>query len=195
MSIFYSAETHGFYTDEHHADNMPEGVKEITEEQWRQIMAERSTGRLIKADSAGLPVTVERFDEFDGSNWVYNIQLEIAAVLPVVISEINTACKAAIEGGFVSNALGQDYSYDSELEDQVNISGNVQMGSDVYHKRIDANGDADYVIHTTAQMRQVGEDLVAHKLTQLTKAALLKGQAKAAAEANDLAALQAITWS
>lgn len=135
------------------------------------------------------------FDEFNGNEWVYSTQLEIAAVLPVVISEINTACKAAIEGGFVSNALGQDYTYDSQLEDQVNIGGNVQMGIDVLHKRIDSNGDAEYVVHTAAEMRQVGEALVAHKLTQLTKAALLKGQAKAAAEAIDLAALQAITWS
>lgn len=112
-----------------------------------------------------------------------------------VIQAINTACKAAIEGGFISNALGQDYTYDSELEDQVNISGNVQMGTDVLHKRTDGNGVAEYEVHTASEMRLVGEHLVAHKLAQLTKAGGLKVQAAAAAAAEDLDALQAITWS
>ncbi|MGH1429745.1 MAG: hypothetical protein ACRBB4_01375 [Neptuniibacter sp.] len=119
----------------------------------------------------------------------------MATVLKLKIAEINRDCKAAIEGGFVSNALGQDYTYDSELEDQVNISGNVQMGIDVLHKCIDGNGDAAYVTHSAAEMRLVGEHLVAHKLAQLTKAGGLKVQAAAAAAADDLASLQAITWS
>lgn len=143
-------------------------------------------------------MAVGLYDNWNGNEWVYDQQLEIAAVLPVVIADINSACKAAIEGGFVSNALGQDYTYDSEAEDQLNIMANVitaaKAGS-VMHKRKDVQGVGEYVSHTQVQMDQVGDDMYAHKMTQLVKAKTLKDAAAAAAAADDLAALQAITWS
>lgn len=134
------------------------------------------------------------FDSWNGSAWAYDIALEVAATLPNVLNAINTACKAEIEGGFTSDALGSTHSYESELEDQLNLSGNIQRAKDVLQKCTDALNETQYRMHTTTEIHQVGEDLATHKLAQLQKALTLKDQAQTAAQANDLTALNAISW-
>lgn len=195
MTLFFDPETNGFYDSKIHGSNIPETAQEITTEKHQEMLAAQRDGKQIQSAADGLPVAVEQYDEWDGSEWTYSIQLEIAAALPAVISAINAACKAEIEGGFISNALGQDHTYDSELEDQVNISGQVQLATDVIHKCIDNADVVDYRAHTATEMHQVGVDLASHKLTQLVKAKGLKDAAAAAAAVDDLATLQAITWS
>lgn len=134
------------------------------------------------------------FDSWDGSEWFYDIAVEIADTLPNIETQINNACKAAIEAGFSSDALGTTHTYESELEDQLNLSGNIQRAKDVPHKCRNNLGEVDYRIHTTNQIHQVGEDLATHKMAQLQKAATLKAQANAAATAGDLTTLKAVTW-
>ncbi len=134
------------------------------------------------------------FDSWDGNEWVYDITLEIASTLPTVIATINAACKACIEAGFTSDALGETYSYESELEDQLNLSGNIQRAKEVPQKCRNSLGVVDYRLHTATQIHQVGEALAVHKMAHLLKAKTLKDAANAAADADDLATLQSISW-
>jgi hypothetical protein len=134
------------------------------------------------------------FDSWNGSEWAYDVTLEIAATLPTVIAAVNAACKAGIEAGFTSDALGETHSYESELEDQLNLSGNIQRAKDVPQKCRNSLGIVDYRMHTPTQIHQVGEDLAVHKMAHLLKAKTLKDSAQAAADANDLATLQSIAW-
>ena len=153
----------------------------------------QQNGKQIKSVD-GLPVAVGEYEELSGSTVSYSAALELAVQLPIVIKNINTACKASIESGFTSSSLGSEHSYESELEDQINLSGNIQRAKAVPQKCTDSEGVVEYRVHTSTQIHDVGEDFAVHKLTQLIKAKGLKDQANAAAAANDLTALQAIEW-
>lgn len=106
-------------------------------------------------------------------------------------AEINAACEAAIVGGFASSALGSPHTYDSELEDQLNLIGAVGLGTDLPYRCADAVGVKEFRLHTAAQLKQVAADGAAIKLAALEKAATLKAQVQAAADA---AAVGAVVW-
>ncbi|MBK1686206.1 hypothetical protein [Rubrivivax gelatinosus] len=59
MSLFYSAATGGFYDDSLH-DTLPADAVEVDEQTYRTLLAGRSAGHPISADSAGRPVLGER---------------------------------------------------------------------------------------------------------------------------------------
>ena len=106
-------------------------------------------------------------------------------------AEINAACAAAIVGGFASSALGTAHTYDSELEDQLNLIGAVGLGIDLPYRCADEAGVKAFRLHTAAQLKQVAADGAAIKLAALEKAATLKAQVQAAVDA---AAVEAVIW-
>lgn len=106
-------------------------------------------------------------------------------------AELNAACAASIVGGFTSSALGAQHTYDSALEDQLNLIGAVGLGIDLPYRCADASGVKAFRTHTAAQLKQVAADGAAIKLAALEKAATLKAQVQAAA---DVTAVNQVVW-
>jgi len=106
------------------------------------------------------------------------------------------ACAADIVGGFSSSSLGIAHTYDSAMEDQLNLIGAAGANIDLLYTCTDAAGVKDAVLHTAAQLKQVYADGVAHKTTQLSKARALKVQldALAANAATTQADIDAVVW-
>lgn len=122
---------------------------------------------------------------------------------PITLAQVtahieNLASKARglIEGGFQSDALGLHTSlkwYDSEIEDQLNLIGNVEAGDDTIHACRDTQGGPNkaYHLHTNAQLRTVLRDGRDRKLAILQEFATKKAQCLAATIKGEL---DAITW-
>lgn len=157
-----------------------------------------------------------------GDPTVYeNIQVEAGGVLPsqaeldacaltrakrIRIEDLSEECRANIESGVVSSALGTPHMYDSEQVDQLNATGTTLSispysaspdgGSSEYAVRPIVDGVTQakvYVSHTYLQMRQVMADGVAFKL------ALLQNFNNKRDYINNVAAsiadVEAVTWS
>jgi len=122
--------------------------------------------------------------------------LDAAKAAAESASVINVACAADIVGGFSSSALGIAHTYDSAMEDQLNLIGAAGANIDLLYTCTDAAGVKDAVLHTAAQLKQVYADGVAHKTTQLSKARALKVQldALAANAATTQTDIDAVIW-
>lgn len=57
--MFYSKTTGGFYSREIHGDNIPADAVEITTNEYADLLAAQSTGKVIRADQNGKPVAVD----------------------------------------------------------------------------------------------------------------------------------------
>lgn len=155
-----------------------------------QVVADHRTQTFF--DAAGNPVKIESLG--DGpANLTGTVPAAIALERgkAAKTAVINTACAAAIVGGFASSALGTPHTYDSALEDQLNLIGAVSLGVDLPYRCADAVGVKEFRMHTGAQLKQVAADGALVKLTALEKAATLKAQVQAAADA---AAVEAVAW-
>ncbi len=112
------------------------------------------------------------------------------------IEDMAAACRAAIESGFQSTAGGKHTTpqwYDSKMEDQLNLTGNVAAGDDTIHAHRDSQGGVKvYDNHSNTQLRQVLRDGRSVKLGHLQTFAAKKVQVLAAVT---LADLDGIVWS
>jgi hypothetical protein len=107
------------------------------------------------------------------------------------IAELKTACTTQIQGGFISNALGSGYTYESKLpQDQTNLMGAAMLGADLSFTCIDATGYKSKVPHTAAQLKQVFLTGALHIESATTKYDLLKKQVEVAS----LDDLPGISW-
>ncbi|SER35838.1 MULTISPECIES: XkdW family protein [Pseudomonas] len=129
---------------------------------------------------------------------------EAAATLPLKlaidakVAELTAACAAAITGGFTCDALGAVYTYPSLVEDQLNLTGSIQLSQledgqsedwTTPFKCANSSGEWDAVAHTAAQIQKVGVRFTKIKLTYIgTKDALVK-KAKAATTLEDVSAI------
>ena len=111
---------------------------------------------------------------------------------PQKLTEINAACAAAITAGFTSSALGAPHTYQSQLEDQLNLVGAAAMGVTVSYRCTDVNGVYAARPHTAAQIKQVLADGAQVKLNMLAQATSLKAQVEEAETAEEMTA---IVWS
>lgn len=59
MTIYYSSNPRGFYDRRVLGDNIPEGAKEITEDQLQELQDGQSQGKLIREDANGYPVLID----------------------------------------------------------------------------------------------------------------------------------------
>lgn len=130
-------------------------------------------------------------EAIDADELINALPADLLLVKAAKTAVINTACAAAIVGGFASSALGAPHTYDSALEDQLNLIGAVSLGVDLPYRCADAVGVKEFRMHTGAQLKQVAADGALVKLTALEKAATLKAQVQAAADA---AAVEAVAW-
>jgi len=175
----YSKSTGGFYDTAIHGENIPSDVVEITAAEHSALLEAQSQGKRIEADVNGFPVAVDMPPP------------SLDSVKASKSTEINAACASSIVGGFTSSALGAPHTYDSALEDQLNLIGAVGLGIDMPYRCADAAGVKEFRLHTAAQLKQVAADGARVKLTALEKAAALKAQVQAAVDA---AAVEAVVW-
>ena len=110
---------------------------------------------------------------FNGSEWVVSAipepepepKITFEQKKEIKSIEINSDCSRAIRAGFVSNALGSDHHYStSENEDQINLTGAVALGADVYYSCTDtATNKKQMRLHTHAQIKKVLSDGASEK--------------------------------
>ena len=121
------------------------------------------------------------------------LAFDVAEAKASKMRELNEACRLAITGGFQSSALGSPYTYDSTLEDQLNLEGLVSRGLDTPFRCTDAAGVKSFVPHTAAQLLQVKEDGVAYKMGHLVHCDTLKAQVNDKLT-DTVAKVKAIAW-
>ncbi|NWC73834.1 phage tail protein [Pseudomonas sp. P7759] len=132
---------------------------------------------------------------WSNGHWVDDVPAVIELRYVEQLAAVNAACAAHIAGGLWSTVLGERHYYQTQLEDQLNLTGMVLRGLDGACNCRDELGNQDFVEHTIEQLRQLSDELTTFKQQALQKANRLK-QALATARANlDLEALNAVTWS
>lgn len=145
------------------------------------------------------PVECEPGWLYDGKEFTPPPGPSLEAVAAAQLAAINAACRAAIEGGFVSTALGDPHAYPAKEHDQLNLIGQharaVATDQPQVFWCVDATGAGAYRPHTAAQLAQVMQDGGAHKETQLLRAATLKAQVEGIVAAGGAAEdVAAISW-
>ena len=181
MKNYYAPSTCGFYRDLINLE-IPADAILITQETYRLLaLTPLPTGYAVGLDLAGYPALVTVTPNLDD---LYALKTE----------QINRSCERAIVDGFWSSALGERYLYNSQLEDQMNLVGVVLAGLDSSYACRDEQGVNDFRPHTIAQLRQVSDDFTLFKFQLLQRASVLKQRLDQGLAANDLNALEAITW-
>lgn len=184
--MYYSAKTGGLYHPDVHPVR-PSDAVELSASEYKELIRGCAAGQVIVADSIGRPVLAERDEGSpeDNSEKIYQRQL----------TAINAGCEAAITGGFWSSVLGGRHRYSSQLEDQLNLTGIIVADLDSLYPCRDEQDVKAFRPHTAAQLREVNNDFVRHKLGLLQSANTLKSQLDAALAAGDITALEQVKWS
>lgn len=104
-------------------------------------------------------------------------------------AELNAVCDSHLVS-FESSALGEIHSYDSALEDQLNLLGLVSAGIDSYFRCL-KKGESlkENKPHTKAQLAQVYKDGLTYKSEQICKCGLLKARVMAAKTLDEVASV------
>lgn len=131
---------------------------------------------------------------WSNGQWIDDIPSLIELRYVEQVEAVNSACLQAITDGFWSDSLGALFRYDTELEDQLNLTGMILRGTDGVYPCRDETGEKVFLEHTSDQLRQVGHDLAEFKLLHLRKANDLKHALAYARSAADLAAINSVSW-
>jgi hypothetical protein len=139
----------------------------------------------VKALCFGDVHVYENIQPEDGSVLPSKVELDAKVVEHAKlqrIQELSDACGAEIVGGFVSDALGEEYVYDAYEVDQINLIGATTGAAPtpampsgyVVPYAVRPLGQLGplpktYKPHTYAQLREVIADGVTFKLARLTK--------------------------
>ncbi|WP_122665323.1 hypothetical protein [Pseudomonas viridiflava] len=173
--------------DQRFAFSLEGGDQIITAARHTELLQAESRGSTLQPDpKTGRPAIVGRAETAveEVATTSYNEKVQ----------EINAACEAQITAGFWSSALGTPYFYDSQLEDQLNLTGIIQANTDSAYPCRDDQGVKVFRDHTAAQLQQVGDDFIKLKLQLLQKANGLKQVLDSALAALDLSAIAAVVW-
>lgn len=127
-------------------------------------------------------------------DWVDDVPTILANLYADRLASINRECSRYIESGFTSQALGWVFTYASELDDQINLTGMILCGNGGDFACYDEAGVKAFRAHTAEQLREVGEDLVRFKHAALLQADALKTNLETARSQNSISALKAIDW-
>lgn len=131
---------------------------------------------------------------WSNGRWVDDIPAVLDLRYNAQLAAVNAACLQQITGGFWSAALGAQYFYGTQIEDQLNLSGLILRGLGGGHVCRDQSGVTDFREHTHEQLLQVSNEFTEFKLLRLRKANDLKQALIAARAAADLDALNALVW-
>ena len=126
--------------------------------------------------------------------WVDDIPVVLELRYSAQLATINKFCLQEITGGFWSAALGDRFFYETQIEDQLNLTGLILRGLGGGYVCRDESGVTDFRDHSSDQLLQVGNEFTEFKLQRLRKANDLKQALAAARAASDLDALNAVSW-
>ncbi|MCM2317941.1 MAG: phage tail protein [Pseudomonas sp.] len=131
---------------------------------------------------------------WNGSQWVDDVPALVERRYAEQVQAVNAACEGEISAGFWSSALGEQHRYDSQLEDQINLTGMVLRAVAGPYACRDEQGVKAFRAHSAEQLRQVGDEFTGYKLERLQKAHALKVLLAEARELGDLDAIEALGW-
>ncbi|KPG92910.1 phage tail protein [Pseudomonas sp. RIT-PI-q] len=131
---------------------------------------------------------------WSNGQWIDDIPTVIELRYVAQLLAVNTACLQEITGGFWSSALGDRFFYETELEDQLNLTGMILRGLDGGYACRDESGVKAFRDHTIEQLRQIGDEFTEFKQQRLRKINELKQALAAARSTSDLDALNAVLW-
>ncbi|WP_122665141.1 hypothetical protein [Pseudomonas viridiflava] len=170
-------------SDTRFAFSLSAGEHRLTNAQHAALLAAQSLGVKLSPDAVtGFPVAVESVSE--RAQMLYDVQVRI----------VNDVCQGQIISGFWSSALGAAFFYDSQVEDQLNLTGIIQTAAASAYPCRDEQGVKVFRDHSAAQLQQVGDDFIQLKLQLLQKANVLKQALDTALAALDLSAIAAVVW-
>ncbi|PAU55230.1 phage tail protein [Pseudomonas sp. PICF141] len=127
-------------------------------------------------------------------HWIDDIPAVIELRYVAQLSAVNTACLQEITGGFWSAVLGDRFFYETQLQDQLNLTGMILRGLGGGYACQDQAGVKAFLDHTAEQLRQIGDEFTEFKMQRLRKANDLKQALALARSTSDLDALNAVTW-
>lgn len=185
-NYFYSPSLHTFLVEGLHKDR-PTDCVSLSDAEHAALMTYQSQGFEIRFDSDLMKPVAREIEPPTETELLTATHLEKTA-------QINLACEAAITGGFWSSALGEPFQYASHLDDQLNLTGVIQIGLDSPYACRDQLGTKLFRPHTAEQLRHVGADFSGFKQQLLQKADALKQTLDQALADSDLAVLQSVTW-
>ena len=126
--------------------------------------------------------------------WVDDVPAQLQIRYAEHLRAVNTACEQEIVAGFVCDALGETYFYDSALVDQINLNSQLLSGAGGLVACRDTDNVKAYREHTADQLHLVSDAFNEHRLARLQKALVIKQQLDQALLASDLGALDAASW-
>lgn len=148
----------------------------------------------VRLQDDGAGVFIARWD--DARPAPTQAQLD-AAALPAAkqrkIVQLKEQCTQAIQTGFVSNSLGENYVYDSALpQDQINLIGAVLSGVAIeFTCASEATKNKAQRPHTAKQVKKVFDDGMQHIQINQKRFYTLKDQVE---QCMSEAAVDAISW-
>ena len=127
-------------------------------------------------------------------HWVDDIPALTVLRYTAQVSAVNLACLQEITGGFWSAALGDRFFYESQIEDQLNLTSLILRNLGGGYACRDEAGVMDFREHSSDQLLQIGNEFTEFKLLRLRKSNDLKQTLAAARLASDLDAINAVSW-
>lgn len=131
---------------------------------------------------------------WSNGHWIDDIPAAIDLRYIAQVAMVNAACLQEITGGLWSAVLGDRFFYDTQLEDQLNLTGMLLRGLGGLYPCRDESGVKAFREHTSEQLRQIGDEFTEFRLQRLRKADALKQALAAARSASDLDAINAVVW-
>jgi hypothetical protein len=128
-------------------------------------------------------------------HWADDTAAILASLHEQKKQEINQACALYTESGFVSQALGWPFHYDSALVDQINLTGSILSGLAADIACTDMEQHKAFRSHTAEQLRDVGQDLFRFKQAAQLHAENLRQVLTKAFNKQDSKAMDAIKWT
>lgn len=174
--------------DQRFAFSPTAGERELTPAEHMALLQAESRGGQLRPDAVtGQPTVLDRPN--------LSLDEQLVQEHAAKVQELSAACEAAITSGFTSDALGTLHRYDSQLEDQINLTSALLNDQPTLYPCRDDSGAKQFLEHTPEQLRAVSSAFAAFKLKLLQQNNVLKEQADQALAGGELEALQAITWS
>lgn len=117
-------------------------------------------------------------------------QISLERLKELKILELKDSCTTTIKSGFVSNALGENYLYESASpQDQINLVGANALGIDLMFTCTNSSGIKTERFHTANQIHTVFVDGVIWVQTNKTKFYTLIAQVQTAQNKEELDAI------
>lgn len=169
----------GFYAPEIHK-NIPSNTIQITDEQWQECLSNQGRYKVISGQLVSQPLASTPNDaEY------------LQAYKDIKKAQLNKLCKQTICSGFYSFALGEQHKYESEIEDQINLLGSIQLNEDMLYRCWNTEETyQEWYFHTAEQLRQAFRDGTVMVRANLERVSLLKEQVDASTTIEEINNIQ-----